>query len=155
MPAVVSSVEPQLQDAATSKKKFKTVLGLGNPVFKDDTVVPDHKLGQARRPNYLTRRSADGARSHSQKRKQRHGRSSVADTSFFEPDAILIPSPDENTNPIPSIENMKPIDMNTPRRPPVRMDAQAGRWSVSVAETPHDARSYSLYIKSEFMPPST
>jgi hypothetical protein len=40
--------------------------------------------------------------------------------------------------------------MNISRRPPVRMDAQDGPWSVSVAETPHDARSYSLYIKSEF-----
>ncbi|KIM82335.1 hypothetical protein PILCRDRAFT_71075 [Piloderma croceum F 1598] len=43
---------------------------------------------------------------------------------------------------------MKPLDMNTSRRPPVRMDAQDGPWSVSVAETPHDARSYSLYIKT-------
>jgi hypothetical protein len=33
-------------------------------------------------------------------------------------------------------------------RPPVRMDAQDGPWSISVAETPHDAQSYSLYIKS-------
>jgi len=29
------------------------------------------------------------------------------------------------------------------------MDTQDGPWSVSVAETPYDARSYSLYIKSE------
>jgi hypothetical protein len=35
------------------------------------------------------------------------------------------------------------------RRPPVRIDAQEGPWSVSVAETPHDAHSYSIYIKSE------
>ncbi|KAF7347299.1 hypothetical protein MVEN_01485200 [Mycena venus] len=34
------------------------------------------------------------------------------------------------------------------RRPPVRMNAQDGPWSVSVAETPDDARSYSLYIKT-------
>lgn len=30
------------------------------------------------------------------------------------------------------------------------MDNQEGPWSVSVAETPYDARSYSLYIKSRF-----
>ncbi|KAK7063688.1 hypothetical protein R3P38DRAFT_2674852 [Favolaschia claudopus] len=45
-----------------------------------------------------------------------------------------------------------PTDPNTmdnaSRRPPVRMNAQDGPWSVSVAETPHDARSYSLYIKT-------
>lgn len=47
---------------------------------------------------------------------------------------------------------MKSIDTahNRPiRRPPVRIDAQEGPWSVSVAETPHDAHSYSIYIKSE------
>jgi hypothetical protein len=147
MTAVESSAEPQFQDATASKKKFKTVLGLGNP--KDDT-VGGHQVGQPRRPNYLTRRSTDAARSYNKKRKQRHDRSSVTDTSFFEPGAIIIPSTADNSAPIPSVENMKPIDMNTPRRPPVRMDAQDGPWSVSVAETPHDARSYSLYIKSEF-----
>jgi serum/glucocorticoid-regulated kinase 2 len=151
MPAVVRSDEPQLQDVTASKKKFKTVLGLGNPVFNDDTIGRGHEVGQPRRPNYLTRRSTDAARSYNKKkRKQRHDRSGVTDTSFFEPDAIIIPSTAENNTPIPSVENMKPLDMNTSRRPPVRMDAQDGPWSVSVAETPHDARSYSLYIKSEF-----
>ncbi|KAJ6601190.1 hypothetical protein DFH09DRAFT_900600 [Mycena vulgaris] len=38
--------------------------------------------------------------------------------------------------------------VTTNRRPPVRMNAQDGPWSVSVAETPNDARSYSLYIKT-------
>ncbi|KAK7026074.1 hypothetical protein VNI00_015720 [Paramarasmius palmivorus] len=38
--------------------------------------------------------------------------------------------------------------MNTaPRRHPVRVEAD-GPWSVSVAESPHDARSYSIYIKT-------
>ena len=31
------------------------------------------------------------------------------------------------------------------------MDNQDGPWSVSVAETPYDARSYSLYIKSRLL----
>ncbi|KAJ7492025.1 kinase-like protein [Mycena latifolia] len=41
---------------------------------------------------------------------------------------------------------MDPANPN--RRPPVRMNAQDGPWSVSVAETPDDPRSYSLYIKT-------
>ncbi|PPR05115.1 hypothetical protein CVT24_010090 [Panaeolus cyanescens] len=48
---------------------------------------------------------------------------------------------------------MKAFDTNLPsssRRGPVRMDNQDGPWSVSVAETPDDSRSYSLYVKSEF-----
>jgi len=158
MPSAVRISEPQQQDVSASKKKFKTVLGLGVTVFKDSDptigpLSPGVKAGPSRRVNTLTRKSIDTARSYSQKRKQRAERSSIADTSFFEPDAILIPSADETTDPIPTIPNMKTVDVNTSRRPPVRMDAQDGPWSVSVAETPHDARSYSLYIKSEFVCP--
>ncbi|KAF8814461.1 hypothetical protein BYT27DRAFT_7250038 [Phlegmacium glaucopus] len=45
---------------------------------------------------------------------------------------------------------MKALDTNLPssRRGPVRMDNQDGPWSVSVAETPYNAHSYSLYIKT-------
>ncbi|KAG2022568.1 AGC/NDR protein kinase [Coprinopsis cinerea AmutBmut pab1-1] len=45
---------------------------------------------------------------------------------------------------------MQVVDTNIPanRRQPVRLDGQDGPWSVSVAETPHDSRSYSLYIKT-------
>ncbi|KAJ3495259.1 hypothetical protein NLJ89_g10655 [Agrocybe chaxingu] len=46
--------------------------------------------------------------------------------------------------------SMKALDTNLPsssRRAPVRMDTQDGPWSVSVAETPDDTRSYSLYVK--------
>ncbi|KIM47384.1 hypothetical protein M413DRAFT_22065 [Hebeloma cylindrosporum] len=46
---------------------------------------------------------------------------------------------------------MKALDTNLPsssRRGPVRMDTQDGPWSVSVAETPYDSHSYSLYIKT-------
>ncbi|KAE9393751.1 hypothetical protein BT96DRAFT_799177, partial [Gymnopus androsaceus JB14] len=40
------------------------------------------------------------------------------------------------------------MDTAPSRRGPVRID-QDGPWSVSVAESPHDSRSYSLYIKSK------
>ncbi|KAH6911129.1 AGC/AGC-unique protein kinase [Coprinopsis sp. MPI-PUGE-AT-0042] len=45
---------------------------------------------------------------------------------------------------------MQEVDTNIPanRRQPVRMDGQDGPWAVSVAESPHDSRSYSLYIKT-------
>lgn len=48
---------------------------------------------------------------------------------------------------------VEPDSQVSSRRPPVRMDAQDGPWSVSVAETPHDVRSYSLYIKSTWLAP--
>ncbi|CAK5264794.1 unnamed protein product [Mycena citricolor] len=45
-----------------------------------------------------------------------------------------------------------PTDPNTmenaTRRPPVRLNAQDGPWSVSVAENADEPRSYSLYIKT-------
>jgi len=50
---------------------------------------------------------------------------------------------------------MKNLDTNLPtslRRGAIRMD-QDGPWSVSVAETPYDAHSFSLYIKSESILP--
>ena len=31
----------------------------------------------------------------------------------------------------------------------MRLDAEDGPWVISVAETPYDARAYSLYIKSK------
>lgn len=34
------------------------------------------------------------------------------------------------------------------RRKPLRMDTQDGPWSVSVAENPHDTKTYSIYIQS-------
>ncbi|KAJ7292702.1 kinase-like protein [Mycena rebaudengoi] len=48
------------------------------------------------------------------------------------------------------VDGNTPTDPNTmdTKRPPVRMNPQDGLWSVSVAETPDDARSYSLYIKT-------
>lgn len=36
----------------------------------------------------------------------------------------------------------------------MRLDAEDGLWAISVAETPYDARAYSLYIKSEFFAPA-
>ncbi|KAJ3807381.1 hypothetical protein F5876DRAFT_48171 [Lentinula aff. lateritia] len=41
------------------------------------------------------------------------------------------------------------MDTAPSRRGPVRID-QDGPWSVSIAESPHDSRSYSLYIKSQW-----
>ncbi|KZS93531.1 hypothetical protein SISNIDRAFT_474447 [Sistotremastrum niveocremeum HHB9708] len=38
--------------------------------------------------------------------------------------------------------------MLAPRRTPLRMDAQDGPWSVSVAASPHDSKSFSIYITS-------
>ncbi|KAF6748376.1 AGC/AGC-unique protein kinase [Ephemerocybe angulata] len=45
---------------------------------------------------------------------------------------------------------MNVLDTNIPpnRRPAMRLDNEDGLWAISVAETPYDARAYSLYIKT-------
>ena len=153
MPAAVRPDKSQHQ-SATASSKNKSVLDPSSPLkgAAEDTVASGGQ--KTKRSSTFARQSFDTAkRSYNQKRRSRQDRSSVAETDFFEPDAIVIAS--SNEHPIPTIENkMKTVNSDTTfRRPPVRMDAQDGPWSVSVAETPHDARSYSLYIKSEFRLP--
>lgn len=125
------------------------------------------------RNTFFTRNSVDTPPSYTTRSPKRRphtaGRFGVTNVSFFErasPSAAAAQTTPINNNnntnaptptPQPTIidltlDNMKALDTNIPpssRRGPVRMDTQDGPWSVSVAETPYDARSYSLYIKSE------
>jgi hypothetical protein len=43
----------------------------------------------------------------------------------------------------------RPLVIPASRRNPLRMDTQDGPWSISVAESPNDPTTYSIYIKSE------
>ncbi|KAF8899335.1 kinase-like domain-containing protein, partial [Infundibulicybe gibba] len=136
MTSIVRPASPHSSHVIPPNKKFRTVLGFG-PLFKDTDPRPT-----------FTRNSADTARSYSYHKKPRP---SIASSTFFRPQQGNIQS--QNTpavDPAPS-ENMtveSAVHSHPARRPPMRMDTQDGPWSVSVAETPHDARSYSLYIKT-------
>ncbi|KAJ4470908.1 hypothetical protein J3R30DRAFT_3531778 [Lentinula aciculospora] len=66
------------------------------------------------------------------------GRSSVSTLTFEEPESTVFIDREMLKN---------HMDTAPSRRGPVRID-QDGPWSVSVAESPHDSRSYSLYIKT-------
>ncbi|KAH7922670.1 hypothetical protein BV22DRAFT_1016856 [Leucogyrophana mollusca] len=157
MPSVAA---PQQQYIAP-KKNFKSVLGFGSLTLKD-SAAPNRSRSSVdtyHHPRQASgRASIDTARSYQHKRKSRAERSSVTDLSFFASKSS--PSP-RSTSPQPhnvdhsfhnnSVRSMKTLDAAHPRpmrRPPIRVDAQEGPWSVSVAETPHDARSYSIYIKT-------
>jgi serum/glucocorticoid-regulated kinase 2 len=135
----------------SSRDKFRTALGLGT-VFKDPDGLVSRSQSHSRGPH--TRQSIDTPGSRSTRRKHRKDRSkNIRDLSFLDP-ADDNPDPNlgiERRDSFVVVDNTIPMEVipNQPRRPPVRMDAQDGPWSVSVAETPHDARSYSLYIKSE------
>lgn len=149
MLGVLRSVAPQHQPLTdTPRVKFKTVLGLG-AAHRDPatTPAPNTPAADSKLHHSFSRRSVDVRSSHSLKRIHRRGRSSVVNTSFFEPAAPAQLEP--RSTPKEMKNSAAPQSMPT-RRLPRRVDNQDGPWTISVAETPHDACSYSLYIKSEF-----
>ena len=136
MPSVTRPAPSKSNVSTIPKQNLKSVFGFGTVFNK-----PPHP-SLSTTPNYTTRKSVDTARSYKQRRRQRADRSSITEASFYTADSA-VPS-------IPiAMKNFDPANARPLRRPPVRIDAQEGPWSVSVAETPHDASSYSLYIKSE------
>ncbi|KIJ66516.1 hypothetical protein HYDPIDRAFT_174586 [Hydnomerulius pinastri MD-312] len=146
MPSTTSAAPAQFP-----KKNFKSVLGFGSLSFKDANSIRGRSSVDTYRPRQPSARtSIDTARSYQHKRKSRAERSSVTDHSFFQ---SRDSSPHNQHAPVQanSVRSMKTLDAapsRSMRRPPVRIDAQEGPWSVSVAETPHDARAYSIYIKT-------
>jgi hypothetical protein len=150
MPSIVRTISPQTSYTTHSKSRFKTVLGFSRNSSDTDTQATRAEI---RNPAF-TRQSIDTARSYASRRKTRTDRGSVANISFFRPvDKTITGNQTSVVDLTLELDNNMTID-NTPSntsgmRPPMRMDAQEGPWSISVAETPHDAQSYSLYIKSE------
>ncbi|KAG2141004.1 hypothetical protein DEU56DRAFT_734730 [Suillus clintonianus] len=146
MPGVAAA---SIHQRGASKKNFKSVLGFGS--FNRSRSSVDSYL--PRQPT--SRVSIDTTRSFQYKRKSRQERASATDVSSdslsSSPHAHQEHSQNHKHDPNNSVRSMKSIDAahNRPiRRPPVRIDAQEGPWSVSVAETPNDAHSFSIYIKT-------
>lgn len=145
MPGVAATFHQR----GASKKNFKSVLGFGS--FNRSRSSVDSYL--PRQPT--SRVSIDTTRSFQYKRKSRQERASATDVSSdslsSSPHAHQEHSQNHKHDPNNSVRSMKSIDAahtRPVRRPPVRIDAHEGPWSVSVAETPHDAHSYSIYIKT-------
>ena len=136
--------------AAEPKAKFKSVLGFaasGTP--KDLDALPSftgNDLPNGRTSQVYARRSVDTINSYQAKRPNKSGRSTVVEELSFEDDAVTVaPAADI---PVSMKNGIAPRSMPS-RRIPQRRDKHEGPWAISVAETPHDATSYSLYIKSE------
>ncbi|KAK0479594.1 hypothetical protein IW261DRAFT_1564234 [Armillaria novae-zelandiae] len=144
MPQIYRRRAPSKADEPVSRRKFSTVLGFSQ-LYRDanDTVSAD-ELGH--HPTF-TRRSVDSIRSSGAGRAHIAGRPSATST-----DSLATPTtattPEVSTDPVSTPTMLAANDLPANRRAPVRIDAQDGPWSVSVAESPHDARSYSLYIKT-------
>lgn len=160
MPSIDRTVTPHTSYEPAQKNKFRPTFGFGTLTRESsETDIQDSQATKTDTRGFtFTRQSIDTARSYASRRKNRSDRGSLANISFFQRDL----QPTENTvsdtrqsvvdltiNTTANMTVDNTLSQPTSRRPPVRMDAQDGPWSVSVAETPHDVHSYSLYIKSE------
>lgn len=151
MLSIVRPTSPQT-DATHSKSRFKTVLGFSSISRYSFDTDSQATRPDIRNPAY-TRQSIDTTRSYTSRRKKRADRGSVANISFFQPlDNTTVGSHTPVVDLTLDSDNNMTIEntLSNPSgmRPPVRMDAQEGLWIISVAETPHDVQSYSLYIKT-------
>lgn len=145
MPGVAATFHQR----GASKKNFKSVLGFG-PFNRSRSSVDSYLPRQP-----TNRVSIDTSRSFQYKRKSRQERASTtnvsSDSLSSSPHAHQEHTQNHKHDPNNTVRSMKSIDAahtRPIRRPPVRIDAQEGPWSVSVAETPNDAHSYSIYIKT-------
>ncbi|KAK0450596.1 uncharacterized protein EV420DRAFT_1312313 [Desarmillaria tabescens] len=147
MPQIYRRRAPSKADEPASRKKFSTVLGFSQ-LYRDANVhtTPD-ELGHH---HTFTRRSVDSIRSSGAGRAHIAGRpSTTSNDSLDSPTSpAAATTPKVSTDPVSTNTMLAATDLPPNRRAPVRIDAQDGPWSVSVAESPHDARSYSLYIKT-------
>lgn len=154
MPSIGSLNSPHKSHVPAPKKNLKTVFGIG-VVFRDSSDTDTQATETLGRSFLSARKSIDTTRNYSFRRKKNGSdRFGVSNISFFEREST--PTDQQPVIDL-TIDDMKAIDTNIPhastRRPPLRMDNEDGPWSVSVAESPYDPRSYSLYIKSESISP--
>lgn len=135
-----------LQPASPSKKRStRTVLGLSNILLQrpDNTQVRSRPTPT--KPPVFARTSLSPRR----RRKPRAEIQNINTLSFFESDSTVHV---ENETPslTPSMTATRERQSRPARRQVLRVDAQDGPWTVSVAENPHHASSYTLYVKSEY-----
>lgn len=155
MQIIDHTTTPPTSYAPATKNRFRTALGFGS-LSRESSDTNTQTTKSDIHNLTFTRQSIDTARSYASRKKNRADRDSVANISFFQQDIQAPKTPISDNHPSivdltidtsMTVENS--LSQPSSRRPPVRMDAQDGPWSVSVAETPHDVHSYSLYIKSK------
>ena len=144
MPSI-DSILPSRRSLSPPKKSGpRTVLGISNILFRsDNSQVRSHPAPT--KPPVLSRRSLSTRR----RRNPRTETQNINTLSFLEFDSTVHV---ENTPPSPSVSPMTAAQERQPRparRQVLRVDAQDGPWTVSVAENHHRPSSYTLYVKSE------
>ncbi|KAI0275351.1 hypothetical protein BC834DRAFT_852429 [Gloeopeniophorella convolvens] len=135
------SPQPSRPSVDSKRRISRTVLGLSNILHRPDSAHASSDPALSKSPSLDARSSLSTRR----RRKLKAQSQSVTDPSFFELDSTVHV---ENTPPSPIMTASQDIQPRPARRQVLRMDAQDGPWTVSVAENPHDPVSYTLYVKT-------
>lgn len=151
---MLSVLRPNSPFSEPKAVKFKSVLGLGGTQKGAAPVTNQYRppVTNLERQRSYSRRSVDTVSSYRAKRRSRTDRSSTSDVACFEDDAVTILKSSDIPHDMPVKNTTGPVSMSS-RRGPFRVADQEGPWAISVAETPHDTSSYSLYVKSECFSP--
>jgi hypothetical protein len=140
------SLLPSRRSLSPPKKSGpRTVLGISNILFQRSDNSQVRSNTALAKPPLPARRSLSTRR----RRNPRAEIQNINTLSFLEVDSTVHV---ENTSPSPSISDMTASQERQPRparRQVLRVDAQDGPWTVSVAENHHRPSSYTLYVKSE------
>ena len=137
------SLLPSRRSLSPSKKTGpRAVLGISNILFHRPDSSPVRSQSPLTKPPVAARRSLSTRR----RRNPRTETQNINTLSFLEFDSTIHV---ENTPPSPSISVMTASQPRPARRQVLRVDAQDGPWTVSVAENPHRPSSFTLYVKSE------
>jgi hypothetical protein len=140
------SLLPSRRSLSPSKKTGpRTVLGISNILFHRPDNSPLRSQPALPKPPVAARRSLSTRR----RRNPRADTQNINTLSFLEFDSTIHV---ENTPPSPSISSMtasQERQARPARRQVLRVDAQDGPWTVSVAENHHRPSSFTLYVKSE------
>ncbi|KAH9058266.1 hypothetical protein EDB87DRAFT_1564166 [Lactarius vividus] len=138
------SLQPSPPSVPSSPKRRRTsraVLGLSNLLLQRPSNIQLCSDVALPTPPASTRSSSSSTR---RRRKPRGESKSITTLSFFEPDSTVHV---ENTPPSPLMTATQERQTRPPRRQVLRVDAQDGPWTVSVAENHHPS-SYTLYVKT-------
>lgn len=145
MPNIDQILSSRRSLSPSKKTGPRTVLGFSNILFHRPDNSPVRSQPPLTKPPVAARRSLSTRR----RRNPRAETQNINTLSFLEFDSTIHV---ENNSPSPSISPMTATQERQPRparRQVLRVDAQDGPWTVSVAENPHRPSSYTLYVKSE------
>ncbi|KAI0299851.1 hypothetical protein BC826DRAFT_993729 [Russula brevipes] len=146
MPSIdggISLLSAQQTVPSPRKRSPRTVLGFGNILLHRSDNTQFRSRPALTKPPVSARASLSVRR----RRKPRANAQSIVTLSFLEPDSTVHVenAPPSPTSVMTAAQERQP---RPARRQVLRVDAQDGPWTVSVAENPHRPSSFTLYVKT-------